>query len=46
MERAIIGREKEKTDLKKYVTPFGLYSNMYARKVNKQVTADDLFRKN
>lgn len=26
-----------------YVTPFGLYNNMYARKVNKQVTADDLF---
>ena len=29
-----------------YVTPFGLYNNMYARKVNKQVTADDLFKKN
>ncbi len=28
-----------------YVTPFGLYNNMYARKVNKQITADDLFRK-
>ena len=28
-----------------YVTPFGLYNNMYARKVNKQVTADDLFKK-
>ena len=28
-----------------YVTPFGLYNNMYARKVNKQVTADDLFTK-
>ena len=24
---------------------FGLYNNMYARKVNKQVTADDLFKK-
>ena len=29
-----------------YVTPFGLYNNMYARKVNKQVTADYLFKKN
>ncbi len=28
-----------------YITPFGLYNNMYARKVNKQITADDLFRK-
>lgn len=28
-----------------YVTPFGLYNNMYARKVNRQVTADDLFMK-
>ena len=28
-----------------YVTPFGLHSNMYSRKVNKQVTSDDLFRK-
>lgn len=28
-----------------YVTPFGPYNNMYARKVNKQVTADDLFKK-
>ncbi len=28
-----------------YVTPFGLYNNMYARKVNKQITADDLFSK-
>ena len=28
-----------------YVTPFGLHNNMYARKVNKQVTADDLFMK-
>lgn len=27
-----------------YVTPFGLYNNMYARKVNKEVTADDLFK--
>ena len=27
-----------------YVTPFGLHNNMYARKVNKQITADDLFR--
>ena len=27
-----------------YVTPFGLYNNMYARKVNQQITADDLFR--
>ena len=28
-----------------YVTPFGLHNIMYARKVNKQITADDLFRK-
>lgn len=28
-----------------YVTPFGLVNNMYARKVNKQITADDLFKK-
>ncbi len=28
-----------------YVTPFGLHNNMYARKVNKQITADDLFSK-
>ena len=27
-----------------YVTPFGLYDNMYARQVNRQITADDLFR--
>ena len=28
-----------------YVTPFGLYNNMYARRVNKQIRADDLFKK-
>ncbi len=28
-----------------YVTPFGLYNNMFARKVNKQITADNLFKK-
>ena len=28
-----------------YITPFGLSNNMYARKVNRQVTADDLFKK-
>lgn len=28
-----------------YVTPFGLHDNMYARKVHKEITADDLFRK-
>ncbi|MDO4159606.1 MAG: ATP-binding protein [Prevotellaceae bacterium] len=28
-----------------YITPFGLHNNMYARKVNKQITADDLFKK-
>lgn len=27
-----------------YVTPFGLHNNMYARKVNQQITADDLFK--
>lgn len=28
-----------------FVTPFGLYNNMYARKVNKQIIANDLFKK-
>ncbi len=28
-----------------YVTPFGLNNNMYARKTNKQVIADDLFKR-
>ena len=28
-----------------YITPFGLLNNMYARKVNRQITADDLFKK-
>ena len=27
-----------------YVTPFGLYNNLYARKVTKQIIADDLFK--
>lgn len=27
-----------------YATPFGLLNNMYARKVSKQITADDLFK--
>ncbi len=27
-----------------YVTPFGLHNNMYARKVKKQITAENLFR--
>ncbi len=27
-----------------YITPHGLYNNVYARKVNKQITADQLFR--
>ena len=27
-----------------YVTPYGLYNNMYARKVKKQITAEHLFR--
>lgn len=26
-----------------YVSPFGLYDNMYARQVNRQVTAEELF---
>ena len=26
-----------------FVTPHGLYNNMYARKINRQVTGDDLF---
>ena len=27
-----------------YVTPHGLYNNLYARKVKKQITAEHLFR--
>ncbi|MGN0190364.1 MAG: ATP-binding protein, partial [Candidatus Cryptobacteroides sp.] len=27
-----------------YVTPSGLYDNMYARQINRQITADDLFK--
>ena len=27
-----------------YVTPSGLYDNIYARQVNRQITADDLFK--
>lgn len=27
-----------------YITPYGLYNNVYARKVKKQITADHLFR--
>lgn len=36
---------KDKTISTVYVTPFGLHNNMYARKVNKQIIADDLFKK-
>lgn len=35
----------KKSFSKVYVTPFGLYDNMYARKVTKQIIADDLFKK-
>jgi hypothetical protein len=34
----------KKSFSKVYVTPFGLVDNMYARKVTKQITADDLFK--
>ena len=39
--RKVTGTKKSFSTV--YVTPFGLYNNMYARKVNKQITADDLF---
>ena len=32
-----------KTLIPTFVTPHGLYNNMYARKINRQVTGDDLF---
>jgi uncharacterized protein len=32
-----------KTLIPIFVTPHGLYNNMYARKINRQVTGDDLF---
>jgi len=35
----------KKSFSKVYITPFGLYDNMYARKVTKQIIADDLFKK-
>ena len=35
----------KKSFSKVYLTPFGLYDNMYARKVTKQIIADDLFKK-
>ena len=41
--RKVTGTKKSFSTV--YVTPFGLYNNMYARKVNKQITADDLFKK-
>jgi hypothetical protein len=35
----------KKSFSKVYVTPLGLSDNMYARKVTKQIIADDLFKK-
>ena len=32
-----------KTLIPTFVTPHGLYNNMYARKINRQITGDDLF---
>lgn len=32
-----------KTLIPTFVTPHGLYNNMYARKINRQVTGNDLF---
>lgn len=34
-----------KTVIPTYITPYGLYNNMYARKIQRQVTGDDLFIK-
>ena len=34
-----------KTLIPTFVTPHGLYNNMYARKINRQVTGNDLFEK-
>ena len=34
-----------KTLIPSFVTPFGLYNNMYARKITRQVTGDDLFER-
>ena len=41
--RKVTGTKKSFSTV--YITPFGLYNNMYARKVNKQIIADDLFKK-
>ena len=35
----------KKSFSKVYVTPFGLYDNLFARKVTNQIIADDLFKK-
>ena len=32
-----------KTIIPTYITPYGLYNNMYSRKIPRQVTGDDLF---
>ena len=32
-----------KTLIPTFITPYGLYNNMYARKITRQVTGDDLF---
>ena len=32
-----------KTLIPTFITPYGLYNNMYARKINRQVTGNDLF---
>ena len=46
-DRLRLFREVEKTSKSlqvAYVTPHGLYNNQYARKVNRQITAEHLFR--
>ena len=39
--RKVTGTKKSFSTV--YITPFGLYNNMYARKVTKQIIADNLF---
>lgn len=36
--------KSKKTLIPTFITPYGLYDNMYARKINRQVTGDDLFK--
>ena len=40
---AMINEDLKNAVMNDLVTPHGLYNNMYARKINRQVTGDDLF---